>query len=313
MTDIHQPLRDALKAGPTSAIYTHPRDDNKWKENDAFARACTPEAISALLADLDAAVKALDDAAASIETISRLAGKAIHPNGVETCMGTFPEVRGYATSRAGAARAALTQATASEGEPTFSEVQRGTPGMDSAQRWAEAETHRLMKATGARSGDEIYKTLVELKRTAQPAPAARPMPDVLFDGFAVLKALDPKAQARTSAENVSDVLDAVVRLIRSQPTAPAVPAVPEAVAALSKNLKHSAIVVSDWMREGCDTNDIPRPHIAVLVTWAKESAHHAGTASAPTSTKGAEGESEYQRGYRHGYNQRHAEVLGDLA
>lgn len=61
--------------------------------------------------------------------------------------------------------------------------------------------------------------------------------------------------------------------------APAVPAVPEAVAALSKNLKHSAIVVSDWMREGCDTNDIPRPHIAVLVSWAKESAHLALSAT----------------------------------
>ncbi len=44
--------------------------------------------------------------------------------------------------------------------------------------------------------------------------AARP-PDVLFDGFAVLQALDSKAKVRTSAENVSDVLDAVVRLMRS--------------------------------------------------------------------------------------------------
>jgi hypothetical protein len=37
-------------------------------------------------------------------------------------------------------------------------------------------------------------------------------------------------------------------------------------------------------------------------------------ASAPTSTdvKGGVCESEYQRGYRHGYNQRHAEVLGAL-
>lgn len=48
-------------------------------------------------------------------------------------------------------------------------------------------------------------------------------PAVLFDGFAVLQALDEKAKARTSAENVSDVLDAVVRLMRSnaahEPTA----------------------------------------------------------------------------------------------
>lgn len=51
--------------------------------------------------------QALQDAASSLETISRLAGKAAHPNGDETCMGTFPEVRGYATSRAAVARAAL--------------------------------------------------------------------------------------------------------------------------------------------------------------------------------------------------------------
>lgn len=40
-------------------------------------------------------------------------------------------------------------------------------------------------------------------------------PSVLFDGFAVLQALHEKAKWRTSAENVSDVLDAVVRLMRS--------------------------------------------------------------------------------------------------
>lgn len=44
--------------------------------------------------------------------------------------------------------------------------------------------------------------------------AANP-PAILFDGFAVLQALDDKAKTRTSAENVSDVLDAVVRLMRS--------------------------------------------------------------------------------------------------
>ena len=55
----------------------------------------------------DTLTQALQDAASSLETISRLAGKAAHPNGDETCMGTFPEVRGYATSRAAVARAAL--------------------------------------------------------------------------------------------------------------------------------------------------------------------------------------------------------------
>jgi hypothetical protein len=40
-------------------------------------------------------------------------------------------------------------------------------------------------------------------------------PPILFDGFAVLQALDERAKGRTSADNVSDVLDAVVRLMRS--------------------------------------------------------------------------------------------------
>jgi len=41
-----------------------------------------------------------------------------------------------------------------------------------------------------------------------------PIPDVLFDGNAVWQYLDERAKTRTSAENVSDVLDAVVRLMR---------------------------------------------------------------------------------------------------
>jgi hypothetical protein len=47
------------------------------------------------------------------------------------------------------------------------------------------------------------------------AQAPQPIPRVLFDGFSVLQALDPKAKARTSGENVSDVLDAVVKMMRA--------------------------------------------------------------------------------------------------
>lgn len=46
------------------------------------------------------------------------------------------------------------------------------------------------------------------------AGAAVPIPDALFDGRAVYAELDVKAHSRTSADNVSDVLDAVVRLMR---------------------------------------------------------------------------------------------------
>lgn len=50
--------------------------------------------------------------------------------------------------------------------------------------------------------------------TAMRAAANRP-PAILFDGYAVLQALDENARKRTSPENVSDVLDAVVRIMRS--------------------------------------------------------------------------------------------------
>lgn len=42
------------------------------------------------------------------------------------------------------------------------------------------------------------------------------IPDVLFDGHRVLQALDEKARQRTGPENVSDVLDAVVRIMREE-------------------------------------------------------------------------------------------------
>lgn len=47
----YQTLIDALALEPTSALFTHPRDDNKWKENERFAIACEPEVIRSLLED----------------------------------------------------------------------------------------------------------------------------------------------------------------------------------------------------------------------------------------------------------------------
>ena len=41
-------------------------------------------------------------------------------------------------------------------------------------------------------------------------------PDVLFDGRSVYMALTPEARTRTSAENVGDVLDAIVKLIKGK-------------------------------------------------------------------------------------------------
>ena len=45
-------IREALEAGATSAFYTHPRDDNRWRENERLALACNPEAMTALLSQL---------------------------------------------------------------------------------------------------------------------------------------------------------------------------------------------------------------------------------------------------------------------
>lgn len=58
------------------------------------------------------------------------------------------------------------------------------------------------------------------------APARPDLPDVLFDGMAVMRALSPEATRRTGADQVSDVLDAVVRLMRmgAEPAACAAPA-----------------------------------------------------------------------------------------
>lgn len=42
------------------------------------------------------------------------------------------------------------------------------------------------------------------------------IPEELYDGWAVYRELDEKAQQRTSAENISDVLDALVRLIKKR-------------------------------------------------------------------------------------------------
>lgn len=62
--------------------------------------------------------KALNDAATSLETISRLAGRSHYVLGderVETYMGHFDEVRAYASARAGQARAAIAATSAGEG------------------------------------------------------------------------------------------------------------------------------------------------------------------------------------------------------
>jgi hypothetical protein len=75
-------------------------------------------------------------------------------------------------------------------------------------------------------GSSDYLAFVSGLHRGQARSLPAGVPDVLFDGFAVLNALSDKAKARTSSENVSDVLDAVVKLLRDEaaPTVKAEPA-----------------------------------------------------------------------------------------
>lgn len=50
---------------------------------------------------------------------------------------------------------------------------------------------------------------------ASPSPKAN-IPIILFEGWKVYQALTPEQQKRTSPENVSDVLDAIVRTMRQE-------------------------------------------------------------------------------------------------
>jgi hypothetical protein len=71
----------------------------------------------------------------------------------------------------------------------------------------------------------------ELKTRAAPPADSCEIPAILFDGYAVFQMLTKQARARTSAENVSDVLDALVRTLRGDsPAKTAAPPSDEAAA-----------------------------------------------------------------------------------
>ena len=63
-----------------------------------------------------------------------------------------------------------------------------------------------------------FARIIATQATPDAAEAGKDaIPDVLFDGHAVYTMLSPDAKRRTSAENVSDALDAMVRLLNSAP------------------------------------------------------------------------------------------------
>ena len=71
----------------------------------------------------------------------------------------------------------------------------------------------------ATSTDEVITNRMQARHLAQAGfrnDIEQEIPPILFDGFAVYEALSLKASKRTSHENVSDVLDAIVKLMRDE-------------------------------------------------------------------------------------------------
>lgn len=59
--------------------------------------------------------------------------------------------------------------------------------------------------------------VAELLATTPSVPVAEKVPSILFDGYSVYSGLSDQAKKRTSADNVSDTLDSVVKLLRAAP------------------------------------------------------------------------------------------------
>lgn len=82
-----------------------------------------------------------------------------------------------------------------------------------------------------RNGDYCNPSMQSCWRGWQAAwsRAAKPaVPEVLFGGYEVMQAMSEKAKARTSPQNVADVLDAAVKLIRAAaPPLPVAQGVPD--------------------------------------------------------------------------------------
>lgn len=88
---------------------------------------------------------------------------------------------------------------------------------------ADALRHALKELDGETPEDidygQLYAALHAYEQFApSPQPDAGGLPDVLFDGYAVYQEVERQRagrNSRTSAENVSDTLDAVVSLLRA--------------------------------------------------------------------------------------------------
>ncbi len=87
---------------------TYPPVTPESIERRDAARAAVLEHVRGMAERSNALRDALDHAATSLETISRLAGRPFYGNPpIETYMETPLEIRGYAAARAGVAREAI--------------------------------------------------------------------------------------------------------------------------------------------------------------------------------------------------------------
>jgi hypothetical protein len=118
---------------------------------------------------------------------------APHPDWPAWCT-TFRERLAY---QHGVADARATQPTASKDEPSEADYAFDDLNL------------RLIEVTEER--DHLRAALSQ-----RPAQQAEVFPVILFQGHAIYAALSPQAKARTSAENVADVLDAAVAVLRQR-------------------------------------------------------------------------------------------------
>ncbi len=88
----------------------------------------------------------------------------------------------------------------------------------------ECKCHRCESRFYARGKYHVACDKCRAKRHIATLEAQQPVPpntdripEILYDGYAVFRELNGKARQRTSAENVSDVLDAIVRVMRGKP------------------------------------------------------------------------------------------------
>ncbi len=90
-------------------------DKNEIVDPNADTLELHPKLVAATK-QVEALKKSLNDAATSLETISQLSGRKTYGNPpIETFMDTFMDVRGYAASRANAARQEMAAALETKG------------------------------------------------------------------------------------------------------------------------------------------------------------------------------------------------------